>query len=150
MAIQRDTPYSGINFIVELGIEDPDSPHDGLLEVIFPEAHIQVQEYRRGNERANDVRKLSTTTKYGNLILKRSAIGSLTWYFWWDLMRNGNQAAVRNIIVQLLNEDHSNVVLTWKFLRARPVNHQFSPLNAIATEPLIETLEVAFDRLEME
>jgi len=150
MAILRDKPYPGINFIVDLGIGDVDTTEAGLSEVVFPEARLQVLEYRNGNDPATEVRKLQTITKYGNLILRRGAIGSLSWYEWWNAVRNGDQNAVRTIRVILLNEDRTEQVLTWRFQRARPVNHQFSPLNALGTEALLETLEVAFERLEME
>jgi hypothetical protein len=50
----------------------------------------------------------------------------------------------------LLSEDRKEAVLTWRFHRARPANHQFSALNAVMTETLIESLELAFERLEME
>lgn len=150
MAVQRDKPYPGINFTVDLGSGEVDSPDAGLSEVVFPEALVQVVEYRNGNDRENNIRKLQTTTKYGNLILRRSVIGSLGWYFWWNAARNGDQVAVRTIVVNLLNEDRRERVITWKFLRARPVNHQFSPLNAMGAAPLIESLEIAFERLEME
>jgi hypothetical protein len=42
------------------------------------------------------------------------------------------------------------VVLTWKFYRAMPANYQFAPLNALAGDTLIENLELAFERMEME
>ena len=150
MAVQREKPYPGINFIVDLGTGEVDTPDAGLSEVVFPEARLQMLEYRNGNDRGNDIRKLQTTTKYGNLILRRGVIGSLSWYLWWDAARNGDQTAVRTIIISLLNEDRTGRVISWKFLRARPVNHQISALNSLGTEPLIETLEVAFERLEME
>jgi phage tail-like protein len=150
MAILREKPYPGINFIVDLGTGDVETVEAGLLEVIFPEARLEVLEYRNGNDRTTEPRKLQTITKYGNLILRRGAIGSLSWYGWWNAVRNGDQSAVRNITVVLLNEDRTEQVLTWKFFRARPVNHQFSPLCALGTEALLETLELAFERLEME
>ena len=150
MAILRDKPYPGINFIVDLGTGEVDSPDAGLSEVVFPEARLQVLEYRNGNDRETEVRKLQTITKYGNLILRRGAIGSLSWYMWWNAVRQGDQTAVRTITVGLMNEDRTERVLTWKFLRARPVNHHFSPLNALGTEPFVESLEIAFERLEME
>src|SRR5262245_51297955 len=127
MAVLREKPYPGINFIVDLGTGVTDGPEAGLSDVVFPEARLVVQEYRNGNERTNDVRKLQTTTHYGNLILHRGAIGSLIWYQWWDAARNGDQS-VRTITVGLLNEDRSAQVLTWRFSRARPVSHQFSSL----------------------
>jgi hypothetical protein len=57
---------------------------------------------------------------------------------------------VRTVTVQLLNEDHSAVVIVWKFLRARPVIQRFGPLIAHDNSAGIETLELAFERLEME
>jgi phage tail-like protein len=150
MAILREKPYPGINFLVDLGTGEVDSPEAGLCEVVFPESRLQVLEYRNGNDRSNDVRKIQTTTEYGDLIVRRGAIGSLSWYGWWNAARNGDQTVTRTITIHLLNEDRTEQVLTWKFLRARPVNHQFSPLIALGTAPLIETLEIAFERLEME
>jgi phage tail-like protein len=150
MAVFRDKPYSGMNFVVDLGTGQVDGPDAGLLEVVFPEAHLQLQEYHNGNEKENEVRKTLTLTKYGNLILKRGVIGSLSWYNWWNAIRNGEQAGTRDIKVNQLTEDHTAVVLSWKFLRARPVNHQFSPLNALGSETLTESLELVFERLEME
>jgi phage tail-like protein len=149
MALLREKPYPGINFLVDLGTGSSDGPEAGLAEIVFPEARIQVIEYRNGNEKENDARKIQTITKHGNLILKRGVIGSLNWYQWWNTVRNGDVADVRTIRIDLLNEDHTATVLTWLFLRARPVNHQFSPLNALGSESFIEILEVAFERLEM-
>jgi phage tail-like protein len=150
MAVLRDKPYSGMNFTVDLGTGQVDGPDAGLLEVIFPEARLHVLEYRNGNDRENEVRKTQTVTKYGNVTLKRGILGSLSWYTWWDAIRNGDETNVRTLTVSLLNEDHSGAVLTWRFLRARPVNYQFSPLNALGAEMLTESLEVAFERMEME
>ena len=58
--------------------------------------------------------------------------------------------AFRTVIVQLVSEDRSAVVLTWKFLRARPVSQRFAPLVAQDSAAVIETLELAFERPEME
>ena len=149
MAVLRDKPYSGMNFIVDLGTGPTEGPDAGLLEVIFPEARLHVLEYRNGNERESGVRKTQTVTKYGYVTLKRGVIGSLNWYRWWNQTRNGDQGVERDVTVVLLNEDHSEVV-RWNFLRARPVNYQISPLNALGAEVLTESLELAFERLEME
>jgi phage tail-like protein len=150
MAVLRDKPYAGMYFVVDLGSGDTEGVEAGLAEVVFPEARVRTYEYRNGNERETGSRKVQATTQYGNLILRRGAIGSLAWYTWWDVVRNGQHAAVRTVVVKLLNEDRTEVVLTWKFLRARPVAHQFSTLNALTGETLLESLEVAFERLEME
>ena len=149
MAILRDKPYTGMNFLVDLGTGQTEGPDAGLLEVIFPEARVQVLEYRNGNDKSNEVIRTQTLARYGHLILKRGVIGSLTWYQWWSDVRNGNRG-VRNILVSLLNEDHSAVVLNWKFFHALPVTYHFSPLNALGCEAFTETLEIVFERFEME
>jgi phage tail-like protein len=149
MAVLRDRPYPGVNFLVDLGDGDDAGPESGVYEVIFPEARMHLLEYRSGNDKESQPRTLQTLTRYGNLVLRRGVIGSLAWYQWWNALRNQEQA-IRNITVKLLSEDRSNVVLTWRFIRARPVNYQVSPLNGLGLEPLVENLEIAFERFEME
>lgn len=151
MAILRDRPYGNFNFLVDLGTgEDPASVQARFSEVILPEAAVEVIAYRSGNLKENGFIKLTGVEHYTNLVLKRGVIGSLNLYQWYDEVRNGSQNALRNVTIQLQSEDHSNVVLTWKFLRARPVRYQFAPLDAEGKHILIEYLELAFERMEME
>jgi phage tail-like protein len=150
MAILRERPYTNFNFLVDLGTGEPLSPQAGFSEVILPEAWVDVIEYRSGNSKENDVIKLTGMEHYSNLVLKRGVIGSLDLYEWYDDVRNGSQNAMRTVVVQLLSEDRANVVLTWKFLRARPVRYKFSELRGKGDEVLIEYLELAFERMEME
>jgi phage tail-like protein len=139
-----------MNFLVDLGSGITDGPETGLAEVIFPGARLQVVEYRNGIEKENFPRRVQAVTRYGNLVLRRDVIGSMNWYKWWDQVRQGDPSAAQTVVVHLQNEDHSEVVLTWKFLRARPVNYQLSPLDALGNTPFMETLEVAFENLVME
>lgn len=150
MAIMRNQPYPGTNFTVDIGTGETEGPESGLVEVVFPEARIQISEYRNGNDKINEPVKIHSLTHYGNLVLKRGALGSLTWYNWWNEARNGNVGIARTVVVHLLSEDRSAVVLTWKFLRAQPTNYQYSALNALVPATLIENLELAFERLELE
>ncbi len=82
--------------------------------------------------------------------MKRGVIGSLSLYSWLNQIRNGDQNALRNIVVQLQNEDHTAVVQTWKLLRARIIKHTSGPMNAKGTDVAMEELVVAYERLEME
>ena len=150
MSVQRDRPYPNSNFLVDLGDGVTDTPQAGLIEVVFPDARIRVFEYRNGNDKSNEPQKITTQTEYGNLVLRRATSGALNWYQWWSDVRNGDQHGFRTVTVQLRNEDHTQVVLTWKFLRARPVNHRFAPLVGHDNAALVETLDLAFERLEME
>jgi phage tail-like protein len=150
MAVLRQRPYSNYNFLVDLGTGNTQGPEAGFSEVILPASTIDVIEYRIGNEPESGTRKIPGRARYGNVLFKRGVIGSLNLYQWWDETRNGNVNSFRNVTVQLQNEEHTDIVLTWKFLRAWPVRYEFSPLEAKGKETLIEILEVAFERLEME
>ena len=54
MSVQRDRPYPDSNFLVDLGDGDPTTLQAGLIEVVLPDARVQVVEYRNGNDKGND------------------------------------------------------------------------------------------------
>ena len=139
-----------MNFTVELGSGRTSAAEAGVAEVVFPEARIQAPEYRNGNDKVNSPRKSPTLTHYGNLIIRRGAIGSLAWYQWWKETRDGNEDSAMNVTIKLIAEDRGDAVMTWKFAGARHVMHQFAPLNALGDGLLMETLEIEFDSFDME
>jgi hypothetical protein len=55
----------------------------------------------------------------------------------------------RTVRIELLGDDHVTVVLTWHFARAYPVSVSYSPLRALEGGIVMETVELAFDRVEM-
>ena len=150
MAVFRDRPYGNFNFLVDLGTGNTDGSQAGFAEIDFPEAAIDTIDYRNGNEKENNNRKVTGLTLYTNLVLKRGVIGSLDLYDWWNQVRNGDAAAYRNITISLQTEDHTAVVMTWKFLRARPVKYTFTPLDFDSRDVLYEVIELAFERMEIE
>ena len=150
MAVLRDRPYAQFNFLVDLGTGDTDGPRAGFQECSQIGMSVDVIEYRNGNEKANEVRKLTGLARYSDVTLRRGIIGSLDLYRWMDQVRNGDPAALRNVVIQLQNEDHTAVVLTWKLLRARPVKYTSGPLNGKGTDVAIEELTIAYERLEIE
>jgi phage tail-like protein len=150
MAVLRDRPYTNFNFLVDLGTGDTEGPEAGFEEVQLPEVWLDVIEYRNGNEKGNSVRKLTGLDHVGNLVLKRGVIGSLALYQWYNQIRNGDQGAFRTVTIQLQNEDHTAVVMTWKLLRARPVKLGWGPLNRKGTDVAVEYVELACERLEIE
>ena len=150
MATLRERPYVQFNFLVDLGTGDTDGADAGFEEVLVPEVWLDVLEYRNGNDKENTVRKIAGLEHCGNAVLKRGVIGSLNLYQWYNQTRNGDQNALRNVAIKLLNEDHTAVVVTWKLFRARPVRLRWGPLNGKGKEVLVEYLELACERLEME
>jgi phage tail-like protein len=150
MAVLRDRPYVQFNFLVDLGTGATDGPDAGFQEVSGIGMEVTVSEYRNGNEKENAVRKITGLNKATDVTMKRGVIGSLSLYTWLNQIRNGDQNALRNIVVQLQNEDHTSVVQTWKLVRSRIIKHTSGPLNAKGTDVAMEELVIAYERLEME
>lgn len=150
MAVQRERPYVQFNFLVDLGTGSTDGPEAGFQECSNIGMEVTVAEYRNGNEKENSVRKITGLNKATDVTLKRGVIGSLNLYNWLNDIRNGNQNALRNVTVQLQNEDHTAIVQTWKLMRARIIKHISGPMNAKGTDVAMEELTLSYERLEME
>lgn len=150
MAVLRDRPYGQFNFLVDLGDGNTEGPQAGFQEVGRLGMELAVTEYRNGNARENHVVKLTGLAKVPDVTLKRGVIGSLNLYQWIDQIRNGDVNALRTVTIHLQNEDHTQVVQTWKLIRARIVKHTSGPLNAQGTDVAMEELVLAYERLEME
>jgi phage tail-like protein len=150
MPPKRDRPYVQFNFLVDLGTGNSDGADAGFQEVSGIGMEVTVAEYRNGNEKDNSVRKITGLNKATDVTMKRGVIGSLSLYEWLHQIRNGDQNALRNIVVQLQNEEHTEIVQTWKLLRARIIKHTSGPMNAKGTDVAMEELVVAYERLEME
>ena len=149
MAVLRERPYCRFNFLVDLG-DGNEGVSAGFQEVGAIEAEVGVTEYRNGNAKENNVVKITGLSKFANVTLRRGVIGALNLYQWFDQVRNGDQAALRTVTIQLQNEDHSAIVQTWKLLRARVVKFTSGPFNAQSTDVAIEEIVLAYERLELE
>ncbi len=150
MAVLRDFPYAQFNFLVDLGTGATDGPQAGFQECSQIGTTVDVIEYRSGNDRDNTIRKLPGIVRAGDVTLRRGVIGSLELYQWLDQVRNGDQGSARTVTVQLLSEDRTAVVQTWRLLRARIVKHVSGPFNARGTDVAVEELTLAYERLELE
>src|SRR4051794_4003513 len=149
MAVLRDRPYVQFNFLVDLGNGKTEGYDAGFQECSGIGMEVTVAEYRNGNEKENSVRKITGMNKSTDITLKRGVIGSLNLYSWLDDIRNGNQAALRTVTVQLQNEDHTATVMTWKLLRARIIKYTCGPFNAKGTDVAMEEMVLAYERLEL-
>lgn len=150
MAVQRERPYNQFNFLVDLGSGGADGPEAGFQEVSGIGMEVAVTEYRNGNAKENAVSKITGLTRYANVTFKRGIIGSLGLYQWLHQIRDGDQAALRTVLIHLQSEDHAQIVQTWKLLRARIVKHVSGPLNGRGTDVAMEEMVLAYERLELE
>ena len=150
MATLRERPYVQFNFLVDLGDGVTEGAKAGFQEVSGIGMEVTVSEYRTGNSKENSVMKVNGLNKMTDVTMKRGVIGSLDLYQWLDQIRNGDQKALRKVTISMQNEDHTEVVQTWKLLRARIIKHTSGPFNAKGTDVAMEELVVAYERLEME
>jgi phage tail-like protein len=150
VAVERDRPYAQFNFLVDLGTGSTSGPHAGFRRCSEIGMTVDVIEYRNGNDKANEVRKLAGLARYPDVTLERGIIGALDLYQWLDEIRNGAASALRTVRIQLQSEDHTQIVQTWTLLRARIVKHVSGPFNAQASDVAIEQLTLAYERLELE
>jgi phage tail-like protein len=150
MAVLRERPYPQFNFLVDLGTGDTEGVQAGFQECGPIGMSVDVIEYRNGNDKGNEAIKLTGLSRVNDVTLRRGLIGSLDLYNWLNQIRNGDQAGYRTVTIQLQNEDHTAVAVTWKLHRARIIKHVSGPLNALGCDVAMEELTLAYERLEME
>ena len=151
MAVLRDNPYGTFNFLVDLGTGDTGSIQAGFQEVSGLNIEVTSAEYRNGNDKVNHVRKVNGIYKVGDITLKRGLMGALDLYQWIDQVRTGDQAARRNITVQLRDESGQNTVMTWRLHNARPMRYTAPSFNAKGgTDVAIEELVLSCEDLQIE
>lgn len=126
-------PAGNHRFLVDLGDRaDPQAEGAGFSEVVFPRFDVQP-------DGAAEPR----------LILRRGVTGARNLYQWWDKARR-DKAPRRNVRITLLGDDGATPRMQWRFVGARPVALEYGALNANAPAVLVETIELAFERMEIE
>ena len=149
MATERPNknPYSAFNYTVEVdGAEIA-----GFQEVSGLDSENTPMEYREGSDAMNTVRKLPGPEKYGPCTLKRGISGSLALWNMRKEVRDGGTAfpPTHAVVINLLDEQH-RPVMKWKLTNAWCSKLSGPSLNAKSSEVAIESMELAYDRLDIE
>jgi phage tail-like protein len=121
----------------------------GFAEVIFPPFTVDDTHRPQDELVATDGNETTEKAADNHIVLKRGLTGSLDLYDWWDKARHGKAPKRRTLKIELLSEDQSTVVLTWRFRNVRPVSLGYSPLRAMQGGIVMETVVLAFDSMEM-
>jgi len=146
---KRNHAYGKFNFLVELGAGDTEGPQAAFQECNIS-IEVTVPEFHSRNKKENSVRKITGLNKSTDVTFKRGVIGSMNLFDWLNDIRNGNQAATRDVTIQLQSKDHRAVVQTWKLIHARIIKFVSGPMKAKGTDVAMEELTLAYERLEME
>jgi phage tail-like protein len=142
--VRRNDPYLNFNFRVQLGGDEV----AGFSEVVLPEGRIDVVEYREGSDKTLGARKLPGLVHYSNVVLKRGITGNTDLYDWWHSVRDGS--GLRRDVVISLHDEQQNAVQRWLLRDALPVRLAYGTLDGLGNEVAIETLELAYERFEVD
>ncbi len=115
----------------------------GFSEVSGLTAVQDLIEYREGSSPEYSAIKVPGLRKFSNLILKRGSIREDNEFFRW-FNAVGITAERRDITISLLNEENTSIVI-WKIKNSWPVALKYADLNAMKSDILIETLEIAHE-----
>jgi len=138
-AARRDRPLVNANFVVEIGA----GKGSGFAEVVFGAFTAKP------GAAPAPVATATAAPIADRVLLRRGATGALDLYAWWRQARDGRAPPRRTVTVRLLADDHATVLLTWRFRNAKPVSLAYSPLDALDGSVLMETIELAFDDVEI-
>ena len=137
-AARSDRPLLNANFVVEIGA----GKGSGFAEVVFGA-------FTAKPGAALPAVAAAAAPLADRVLLRRGATGALDLYAWWRQARDGRAPPRRTVTVKLLADDHATVLMTWRFRNAKPVSLAYSPLDALDGSVLMETIELAFDDVEM-
>ncbi len=140
----RGRPLGRSNFVVQWG--GASAAAQGFAEVVFPPFVVDGDAAAPGTAPREGAAAVPAAN---HLVLRRGATGALDLYEWWDRARRGQAPRRRVVTVRLLDADQRSVLMTWRFRNARPVSLAYSPLLAMDAGVLMETIEIAFDDVEM-
>ena len=121
----------------------------GFSEVSGLTIENQAIEYRDGLSPEYSVVRMPGMPKYSNITLKRGVVPADNEFFGWLNTAALNKVERRDLVISLLNEEHSPV-MTWKVKNAFPVKVEGPGLKATGNEVAIETIELAHEGLTIE
>jgi phage tail-like protein len=140
VAIQRRDPYRNFNFRVAIGGRS--SANDGYSAVRLPTLLT-------GPDVAVDAGLALGDEHSSHLVLRRGFTGAMDLGEWWMRERGPKPARGRVVTVELLDETNTSVGVTWRFTGCRPVALHYSPLEALESAVVTETIVLTFDDVEI-
>ena len=140
---QQPVYYRAFQFTVEI---------DGISQARFQEvggldATIDVIEYREGGDMLG-ARKLPGQTKHSNLSLKRGYTTDVQLWTWFEDVMTGRTENIRKNVSVVQIDMAGQEVLRWNLFQAFPVKYTAPAFNAKGNDLAIETLELAYERIE--
>ena len=129
-------PLAGRNFRVEIDEGNGRRVEVGCSEVVFPALSARHDPFEPGAPEP--------------LLLRRAATGGEEFHAWWAKARSGRAPQRRTVTISLIGDGQAGTPMRWRFRNVRPVSLHYSPLNAMVNALVIESIELAFDDVEID
>ena len=105
----------------------------------------EVIEYQEGGENGT-IRKLPGATRYANISLSREFTGDRFLYDWYLSSKKPNPMKIDGILT--LVDRHGTRVASWTFYDGFPVKWYIPDMDSDQSGMVIETIEIAVERVE--
>jgi phage tail-like protein len=140
---RKNDPIGAFNFRVEIeGVQCGAFRACSGLKV-----ETEIFEYAEGGDNGQ-TRKLIGATKVGNIILRKGFVNSDALWKWRDEIVNAAGQVKRRSGSIVLCDDDGSEITRWNFHNAWPVRYEGPELDGKTGEAMVETLELAPERLE--
>jgi phage tail-like protein len=149
MAIIRDDPYTGFNFLVSLG-GDSSGPVAGFSRMSGLDREVELLTYRAGNDRTSSPRLIPGLAVNPTVTFQRGLIGSLDLQEWVSAVTDTGVAAARDLVVDLLDDERASTVYQWRIRGALPTALRGPTLDANRSTLAVETLVVRAASIRVE
>ncbi|MEM7659671.1 MAG: phage tail protein [Bacteroidota bacterium] len=141
-------PPAAFNFAITVfGQNGPDAE---FQEVSGISMELEFEEIAEGGKNGQKYR-IPNRTKYPNLVLKRGLVvpGSELANWARETIQDFKSKTLetRDIQVDLMNEDHSEALMSWSFVKALPIKWSISDFNAQQNGLVTETMEFVYDSI---
>ena len=135
--------FRSFQFMVEI---------DGVSQARFQEisgidATTDVIEYREGGDFLG-TRKLPGQTKHSNLVLKRGYTDDEQLWKWYEQVMSGKTEEIRRNLSIIQLDMAGKEKFRWNLFQTFPVKYTGPGFNAKNNELSIESLEIAYERIE--
>ena len=157
-SLSQTYPWTKMHFLVT--IDDKDSGQAMFNEVTGMEATIDVIEFRTGNAKSFSPMKVPGLVKHGNITLKQGYTSSSEFREWAAACVSDTRSKPmtrKKVVIELLDVSQGMDGTTFKstsanqyvFWDAWVAKYTAPDMNATKSEIAIETMEIAFERMEM-
>jgi len=137
-------PLPVFHFQVEWG-----GTNIGFSEVSGLTSEYDLIEYRDGASPEFTKVKMTGLKKYSNITMKRGIVPADNEFFTWLNDTKMNAPKRRDLIINLLNEEHQPI-MTWKVKNAFPLKVEGPSLKSDGNEVAIESIELAHEGVNVE